>query len=114
MRARRRVLLSAVAQTDLDTVVAWTLAHFGPAQAEIYFDAILDTIDELTAPTSPPRSIARDEIGAGLRTLHMRKRGRRGRHVLLYAETAREVRLLRVLHDSMELSRHLAGTDDDD
>jgi toxin ParE1/3/4 len=107
MRGKRDVLLAAAAQTDLDTIAAWTGVNFGPSQAENYIEGILDTIDELTAPTSPPRSAAREEIAKGLRTLHMRKRGRRGRHFLLYSETPREVRLHRVLHDSMELSRHL-------
>jgi toxin ParE1/3/4 len=111
MRGKRGVFLATAAQIDLDNIAAWTSENFGPTQAETYIEAILDTIDELTAPTSPPRSIARDEIATGVRTIHMRKRGRRGRHFLLYSETADEVRIQRVLHDSMELSRHLAGDD---
>ena len=111
MRWKRSVSLAAAAQADLDNIAAWTTENFGPAQAESYIEAILDAIDELAAPTSPPRSTARDEIATGLRTLHMRKRGRRGRRFLLYSETADEVRIQRVLHDSMELSRHLAGDD---
>ncbi|MFT3728544.1 MAG: type II toxin-antitoxin system RelE/ParE family toxin [Terricaulis sp.] len=111
MGRKRSVALALAAQTDLDNIAAWTAKNFGPTQAETYIEAILDTIDELTAPTSPLRSFARDEIATGVRTLHMRKRGRRGRHFLLYSETAYEVRIQRVLHDSMELSRHLAGDD---
>src|SRR5690349_17150404 len=109
MRGKRNVSVAAAAQTDLDNVAAWTTEKFGPSQAESYIEAILDTIDELTAPTSPSRSIAREEIARGLRTLHMRRRGRRGRRFLLYSETANEVRIQRVLHDSMEFSRHLTG-----
>jgi plasmid stabilization system protein ParE len=41
----------------------------------------------------------------------MRKRGRRDRRFRLYCETADEVRIQRILHDSMEISRHLAGDD---
>jgi len=111
MRGNRSVSLATAAQTDLDNIAAWTTGNFGPTQAETYIEAILDTIAELTAPTSPPRSVARDEIAKGVRTLHMRKRGRRGRHFILYSETADEVRIQRVLHDSMELSRHLAADD---
>lgn len=107
MRGKRNVSLAAAAQTDLDTIAAWTTANFGASQAESYIEGILDTIDELTAPTSPSRSIDREEIAKGFRTLHMRKRGRRGRHFLLYSETPHEVRIHRILHDSMELSRHL-------
>ncbi len=111
MRGKRTVSMAAAAQTDLDTIAAWTAENFGPAQAENYIEAILDTIDELTAPKSPARSLARDEITKGMRTLHMRKRGRRGRHFLLYSETEDEVKIQRVLHDSMELSRHVPGED---
>jgi len=111
MRTKRSVSLAAAAQTDLDNIAAWSTETFGHAQAETYIEAILDTIDELTALTPPSRSIARDEIAKGMRTLHMRKRGRRGRHFLLYSQTSDEVRIQRVLHDSVELSRHLPGED---
>lgn len=111
MRGKRTVSMAAAAQTDLDTIAAWTAENFGPAQAENYVEAILDTIDELTASKSPARSLARDEIAKGMRTLHMRKRGRRGRHFLLYSETAEEVKIQRVLHDNMELSRHITRED---
>jgi toxin ParE1/3/4 len=107
MRGRRSVALAAAAQSDLDAIAARTAEKFGPVQAEISIEALLDTIEDLAAPTAPPRGIAREELGAGVRTLHMRKRGRRGRHLLLYIETVDEVRILRVLHDSMELLRHL-------
>ena len=109
MRGKRRVSLAAAAQTDLDTIAAWTTKNFGPSQAENHIEAILDTIDELTAPKSPSRSLARDEIAKGMRTLHMRRRGPRGRHFLLYSETANDVKIQRVLHDSMELSRPVTG-----
>lgn len=111
MRGKRSVSLAAAAQTDLDNIAAWTTENFGPSQAENYIEAILDTIDELTVLKSPSRSIGRDEIAKGMATLHMRKRGRRGRHFLLYSETSDEVKIQRVLHDSIELSRHVPGQD---
>lgn len=111
MRGKRIVSLAAAAQGDLDNIAAWTTENFGPSQAESYIEAILDTIDELTAQNSPSRSLARDEVAKGMRTLHKRKRGRRGRHFLLYSETEDEVKIQRVLHDSMELSRHLPRED---
>ncbi len=111
MQGKRNVSFAAAAQTDLDNIAAWTTENFGPSQAENYIEAILDTIDELTALKSPSRSLVRDEIARGLRTLHMRKRGRRGRHFILYSETPDEVRIQRILHDSMELSRHISRED---
>lgn len=111
MRGKRTVSLAAAAQADITNIAAWTAENFGPSQAESYIAAILDTIEELSAQNSPPRSLARDEIAIGMRTLHMRKRGRRGRHFLLYAENGEEVKVQRVLHDSMEQSRHLPRDD---
>jgi len=53
-------------------------------------------------------SRARDDISPGLRTLDVARRGRRGRHFLLYRATADlEIEILRILHDAMELRRHL-------
>jgi toxin ParE1/3/4 len=101
MRGRRIVSVAAAAQTDLDNIAAWTAENSGPSQAQNDIEAVLDTIDELTAPKSPSRSLVRGEIAEGMRTLPMRKRGRRGRHFLLYPETADEVKTQRVLHDSM-------------
>jgi plasmid stabilization system protein ParE len=39
----------------------------------------------------------------------MAKPGRRGRHLVLYVEGPGSLTILRILHDSMELSRHLPG-----
>jgi len=49
----------------------------------------------------------RDEIGAGLRTLHA---GRRGRHIILFrigSEPDRTIDVLRIPHDAMDLARHV-------
>lgn len=104
-RQSRRIVVSQRAQDDLADIAAWTAEKFGDRQAGMYVDAILETIDELLS--NPARGKTRDEIGQGLRSLHMAKPGRRGRHLLLYREDAAAVTILRILHDGMELSRHL-------
>ncbi len=111
MPESRRVSLATAAQIDLDTIAAWSAEKFGPSQAAPYIEAILDTIAELAAAKSPSRSMRRDEVAKGMMTLHMRKRGRPGRHLILYSETADEVKIHRLLHDSMELSRHAPHDD---
>ncbi len=48
----------------------------------------------------------RDEIGPGMRTLHV---GRPGRHVILFrvgSKADRTIDVLRILHDAMDLARH--------
>jgi toxin ParE1/3/4 len=101
-----RIVLSQLAENDLANIAAWTAENFGQRQAAVYIDALLDTIDELSA-NEPPRSKARDEIAIGLRTLHMAKRGRTGRHFLVYKRTDDLLIIVRILHDSMEVSNHL-------
>lgn len=105
--ARRTTILSQLAERDLARIVAWTAEKFGDRQALAYLDAITSTIEELAEDDTHPRSKARGEIALGLRSLHMAKRGRPGRHLILYKETKTVVTILRVLHDSMEVSRHL-------
>jgi toxin ParE1/3/4 len=105
----RAVLLSPLAEDDLSGIAAWTAAQYGDRQATAYVDAIISTIEELATHDLHPRSKERDEIALGLRSLHMAKRGRRGRHLILYQEGQDAVTILRILHDSMELSRHLPG-----
>jgi toxin ParE1/3/4 len=103
---RRSIEIAGSAEQDLSAIATWTAEKCGVRQGEIYASAILDAVEEL-AVSSPPRSKARKEIGADLRTLHMAKPGRRGRHFILYRETQEAVTVLRILHDGMELSRHV-------
>src|SRR5947208_3510895 len=50
----------------------------------------------------------RDAIMRGLRTLHVARRGRRGRHLLLYrVAEAQIIEIARILHDQMDSERHL-------
>jgi toxin ParE1/3/4 len=60
----------------------------------------------------------RDEIAPGLLTLHVARKGRHGRHFLLFRvsrEAGHEViDVLRVLHDAMDLARHAPSADRDE
>jgi toxin ParE1/3/4 len=49
------------------------------------------------------------ELGETVATLHVARQGRKGRHLLVFRVSASErvVEVLRILHDSMDLSRHL-------
>ena len=59
--------------------------------------------------------MARDEIIPGIRTLHVERHGRRGRHFLVYrAADGQTVEIGRILHDRMDLQRHLPFPTDDD
>jgi toxin ParE1/3/4 len=103
-----RVRLGAVAELDFANIVKWTADKFGARQSRIYRDALLQAIGELADGPDAAGSKNRDEILPGLRTLHVARRGRHARHFLIYRFAAGNVvEVLRILHDRMELTRHL-------
>jgi toxin ParE1/3/4 len=108
------VRLGEDAEHDLASISAWTAERFGARQAELYADAISRAIGEIAAHPLGGRSKARDQdIGAGYRTLHVAKTGRRARHLCLYRcdEKNGLIMIVRILHDSMDLSIHLPPPD---
>ena len=103
-----RVRLGALAEDDFTGILAWTADNFGQRQARIYRDTLLLAIGELARGPDVVGSQSRDEIMPGLRTLHIARHGRRGRHFLLYrAAEGRIIEIGRILHDRMDLQRHL-------
>ncbi len=108
------VRLGQDAEHDLASISAWTAGRFGARQAELYADAISQAIGEIAADPLGGRSKARNQdIGAGYRTLHIAKSGRRGRHLCLYRcdEKTGLIIIVRILHDSMDLAIHLPPSD---
>jgi len=59
----------------------------------------------------------RDEIGKDVCTLHIARDKRRGRHFILFRVRREEqpprIEVLRILHDAMDLARHLPGRETD-
>lgn len=103
-----RVRLGAVAETDFANIIKWTTENFGARQASIYRDTLVRAIGELANGPDLAGSKTRDEIMPGLRTLHVARHGRRGRHFLLYrAVEGRIIEIGRILHDQMDLQRHV-------
>src|SRR5262245_27939694 len=103
-----RVRLGAVAELDFANILKWTTEKFGARQARIYHDTLMQAVGELSSGPDVPGSRARDEIMPGLRALHVARHGRRGRHFLLYrAVEGRIIEIGRILHDQMDLKRHL-------
>lgn len=106
MASPNPIVLSEDADADIDSILLWTQEHFGLRQAHAYNERIAATLETLAHDPLPPTSKARDDdVGAGFRTLHL---GRRARHLVLYRVEDERVHVVRILHDSMELSRHLA------
>lgn len=57
---------------------------------------------------------ARDDIAPGIHTLHVARQGRKGRHfVVLGVAEPGTIDVLRILHDSMDLPRHVGAANDE-
>jgi toxin ParE1/3/4 len=111
-----RYRLSNAAQADIVEILAWTEEHFGDAARQRYESLLVSALRDISQP-NPVGSIERPELGEGVRSWHLRlSRGRasapsdivrRPRHFLVYRVEKDLVVVARVLHDAMELARHL-------
>lgn len=114
MNAKRRrwaVRLTAVAEADFAQILRWTAAQFGTRQAQAYARTLSLAIEALSQGPEVLGASPRDDIAPGLRALHVARGGRKGRHLVIFrelpAEEAAVIEVLRILHDAMDLPRHL-------
>lgn len=111
---RWNVRLGVVAEIDFANILKWTVENFGSRQASSYRDTLVQAIGALTDGPEVAGSKARDEIAKGLRTLHVARRGRRGSHFLMYRTMGEAtIEIVRILHERMDLQRHLPLLDDE-
>ncbi len=112
-----RYRLSHSAQADVIDILAWTNDHFGEAARRRYENLIVAALRDVATQPERPGSIARPELGAGVRSWHLRlsrhhagaaaELVRRPRHFLVYRFELNLLVVGGVLHDAMELARHL-------
>lgn len=104
-----RVRLADQAAQDVEDILDWTLEQFGPMQLESYTEVISDALEALNQGPQLIDVRSRPELGHDVATLHVSRNGRKGRHQLVFRvdETACLIEILRVLHDSMDLKKHL-------
>jgi toxin ParE1/3/4 len=109
--------LSAIAERDIIQLLAYTQANFGEI-ARLRYERLLATaLREIATDPERQGSVDRAEIGDRVRSYHLRHsrdRARtthgivqRPRHMLLYRIGPNLIGVGRVLHDAMELKRHL-------
>ena len=112
-----RYRLSQAAQIDVIHILAWTHEQFGEAARLRYESLIVAALRDVATQPDRPGSIARPELGTGVRSWHLRlsrdhvatgaEPVRRPRHFLVYRPEPALLVVGRVLHDAMELTRHL-------
>lgn len=110
-----RVRLAATAQEDYQDILQWTADQFGLDQARTYADTLAIALEDLCAGPGILGVKERSEIGPNLYTLHVARKGRKGRHFVMFQAAQTQggnvIDVLRILHDSMDLQRHLPADD---
>lgn len=108
-----RVRLAEQAERDLLGITLWTVENFSAQQAEIYVETLSLAIEALHDGPEVFGATVRDDLALGVRTLHVARQGRRGRHFVVFrAASEQTIEVLRLLHDSMDLARHLPSAND--
>lgn len=102
-----RVQLTDMAEVDLISIKIWTTEKFGAPQAVKYLEVITSALEDLITGPEPIGSKSREDIGPNIRSLHVQRRGNKGRHLLVFKEAKNQtIEVLRLFHDSMDLTHH--------
>lgn len=110
--------LAAAARADIVDILEHSEREFGPAGRERYANLMATALRDISEAPDRPGSAIRSELGDNIRSWHLRlsrERARSGdggvrrpRHLVVYTVIGdATVGVLRVLHDAMELHRHL-------
>lgn len=107
--------LTDAAASDISDILRATTRQFGPVQRRRYAALITSAIELAADQPNRPGSRSREELAAGLRSLHAEMAARRhgaAVHVVYYLREQPEdgrdgIVVVRVLHERMEPLRHL-------
>ena len=91
--------LSLKARSDLTDIWSYSNKRWGYEQADNYVDALYDRFIWLTRNSSVWKQ--RDDIHEGLYGCN------EGRHVIFFRRYDKGIEIVRILHDRMDLHRHL-------
>jgi toxin ParE1/3/4 len=106
--ARWQVQLVSDAERDFGGILEYTKATYGSKQARIYESTLTKALIALRAGPDLRDSVARDELAPGVRSLHIARKGRKGRHLIIYrALPGHTIEVVRILHDAMDLKQHV-------
>lgn len=113
------IRLTQAAESDIVEILAWSEAQLGEAARRRYERLIVAGLSDIAMDPLRPGSIARPELGQGARSWRLsgsRENAKdangvvqRPRHFLIYRSMTTLIIIGRVLHDAMELKRHLQG-----
>jgi toxin ParE1/3/4 len=92
-------VLSRQAAADLDEIWDYTAKTWGREQANRYVEGLRQSMRNVAGDPSRGRSIA-----VGRKSFY---RYRSGSHLMFYRQVGQGVRIVRILHESMDHKRHL-------
>ncbi|MGB7934602.1 MAG: type II toxin-antitoxin system RelE/ParE family toxin [Gammaproteobacteria bacterium] len=93
------VRLRPKARSDIDAIWDYTIATWGVQQARHYLNGLHDVCTELA--DYPELGKCRDELYKGLRVYPS------GKHLVFYLIMDKGIDVVRILHGSMDVQRHL-------
>ena len=94
-------ILSERAKEDLLEIYLYTLETWGEDQLPTYQNLMETAMQRIARNPFTPGSKALEEISQGCRTF------RCGKHTLIYRVQSSQVAIARILHESMDVSRHI-------
>ncbi len=92
-------VLSPAARADLESIWDYTVMNWGEAQAEEYTRNIQVACEALS--TGRLVSQSAEDVRAGYRKVRV------GSHVMFFRTQAGDAEIIRILHQSMDVGRHL-------
>ena len=99
MTSSRTYLVRPEAERDLKGIGRYTYRAWGREQARKYLRALHLKIRRLAA--NPNLGVMRDDVGEGYRSAPV------GHHLVFYRTVGDDIVVVRVLHESMDVQRHL-------
>lgn len=91
--------LSSKATADLEGIYEYTILHFGLEQARAYLFGLHERFQMLAE--QPMQGRKADELAPGLRRVEYQS------HIVFYISTGTGIRIVRVLHQRMDVTRHV-------
>lgn len=107
--------ITAPAERDLRNIFLWSQTEFGDSAADRYEALIAQAFADLVENPFRPGAKQRQDLFPGIYTYHLvlsrehvlEDRVKSPRHFLVYRVIANHIDILRVLHDSRDLDRHI-------
>ena len=114
-RPAYEVILAAPADRDFLEIMQWSAEHFGAAAADRYETLISQVLTDVGEDPFRPGARERPDLPEGISTYHLASsrervlgdRVKAPRHFMVYRVVGPRVEVLRILHDSRDVAKHL-------